>query len=75
MKVQIELGFNWEVGKLGLNEIVYRVAELASDLLKQIVQQLAEAYQEEVVERLRPGHPSPERCNSLAESARGWPGL
>lgn len=74
MKVQIELGFNWEVGKLGLNEMVYRVDELASDLLKQVVQQLAEAYQEEVVERLRPGHPSSERAGLGRHEHKGCPG-
>ena len=74
MKVQIELGFNWEVGKLGLNEMVYRVDELASDLLKQVVQQLAEAYQEEVVERLRPGRPSSERAGLGRHEHKGCPG-
>ncbi len=43
MKVQIELGFNWEVGKLGLNEVVYRVDELAPKILTQVVEQLASA--------------------------------
>ena len=61
MEVKIELGFNWEVGKLNLNEIVYRVDELADELLRQVVEQVAEAYQKVVVERLKPGHPSPER--------------
>jgi hypothetical protein len=75
MKVQIELGFNWEVGKLGLNEIVYKVDELADEVLKQVVQQLAEAYQEEVVGRLRPGHPSSERAGLGRHEHKGEPGL
>ncbi|RKX38673.1 MAG: hypothetical protein DRP64_15340 [Verrucomicrobia bacterium] len=74
MKVQIELGFNWEMGKLGLNEIVYRVDGLADEVLKQIVQQLAEAYQEELVERLRPGHPSSERTGLGRHEHKGEPG-
>jgi hypothetical protein len=71
MKVQIELGFNWEVGKLNLNEIVYKVDEMADQLLRQVVEKLAEAYQEEVVERLRPGHSSSERAGLGRHSLKG----
>lgn len=74
MKVQIDLGFNWEVGKLGLNEVVYRVDQLASQILKQVVQQLVGAYQDEIVERLKPGHSSSERAGLGRHEAKGCPG-
>jgi hypothetical protein len=74
MEVKIELGFNWEVGKLNLNEIVYRVDELADELLRQVVEQVAEAYQKGVVERLQPGHPSPERGGLGRHALKGDPG-
>jgi len=65
MKVQIDLGFNWKVGKLGLNEIVYRVDELAPQILTQVVEQLAEAYQNE-------GCETPEaRSQQLGEDRTG----
>jgi hypothetical protein len=73
MEVQIELGFNWEVGKLNLNEIVYRVDELADQVLRQVVEKLAEAYQAVVVERLRPGHASSERAGLGKHSSKGAP--
>ncbi|MBT7067167.1 MAG: hypothetical protein HN919_12745 [Verrucomicrobia bacterium] len=75
MKVQIELGFNWEVGKLGLNEVVYRVDELAPIILTQVVEQLTGAYQEEIVERLRPGHRSSERAGLGRHEVKGQPGV
>lgn len=71
MEVQIDLGFNWEVGKLNLNEIVYRVDELADQILRQVVEKLAEAYQAVVVERLRPGHASSERAGLGGHSLKG----
>lgn len=74
MKVQIELGFNWEVGKLGLNEVAYRVDELAPTILTQVVEQLASAYQDEVVERLKPGHSSSERTGLGRHEVKGRPG-
>ena len=61
MKVQIDLGFKWELGKLNINEMVYRVDELAPEILTQVIEQLAMAYQEEVTGRLMPGHSSQER--------------
>ena len=75
MKVQIELGFNWEVGKLGLNEVVYRVDELAPEILTQVVAQLTGAYQEEIVERLKPGHSSSERAGLGRHEVKGQPGV
>jgi hypothetical protein len=74
MKVHIELGCNWEVGKLGLNEVVYRVDELAPQILTQVVEQLVSAYQHEVVERLKPGHSSSERAGLGRHEAKGRPG-
>lgn len=74
MKVQIELGCNWEVGKLCLNEVVYRVDELAPKILTQVVEQLASAYQEEVVERLKPGHGSRERRGLGRHETKDNPG-
>ncbi len=74
MKVQIELGFNWEVGKLGLSEVVYRVDELAPEILTQVVEQLAIAYQREVVERLKPGHSSAERAGLGRHEVKGQSG-
>ena len=62
MKVEIELGFKWEVGKVNLNELVYRVDKLAPEILTQLIEQLAMAYQEEVTERLMAGHSSKERA-------------
>lgn len=75
MKVQIELGFNWEVGKLGLNEMVYRVDELAPKILTQVVEQLASAYQDEVAERLKPGHSSSQRAGLGRHEVKGKPGV
>lgn len=74
MKVQIALEFNWKVGKLCLNEIVYRVDELAPKILTQVVEQLSSAYQEEVVERLRPGHSSWERAGLGRHESKSRPG-
>jgi len=48
-KVQIELGFKWNVGKINLNEIVYRVDELVPGLVCGILEQLIERYQTVVV--------------------------
>jgi len=74
MKVQIELGFNWEVGKLGLNEVAYRVDELAPKILTQVVEQLASAYQETIIDRLKPGHSSSERAGLGRHEVKGRPG-
>ena len=74
MKVQIDLGFKWEVGKLGINELAYRVDELAPEILRQVMEQLAMAYQEEVAERLRPGHSSSERAGLGRHEVKGKAG-
>ena len=74
MKVQIDLGFKWEVGKLCLNEVVYRVDELAPQILTQVVEQLVEAYQKEVIERLKPGHCSSERTGLGRHEVKGRQG-
>ncbi len=74
MKVQIELGFNWKIGKLGFNEIVYRVDQLAPQILTQVVEQLARAYQDEVVERLKPGNRSSERAGLGRHEIKGRAG-
>lgn len=71
MEVKIELGFNWEVGKLNLNEMVYRVDELKDQLLLQVVEQLIEGYQAVVVERLRPGHSSSDRSGLGRHALKG----
>jgi len=71
MKVQIDLGFKWEVGKLGLNELVYRVDELAPEIMTQVIEQLIAAYQDEVVERLSPGHKSNERTGLGRHGVKG----
>ncbi len=75
MKVQIELGFNWKVGKLNLNELAYRVDELAPKILIQVMEQLAEAYQREVVERLLPGHSSQDQSGLGRHEVKGEPGV
>jgi len=74
MKVQIELGFKWEVGKLGINEVAYRVDELAPEILTQVMERLVGAYQEEVVERLTPGHSSRERSGLGRHEVKGEAG-
>lgn len=74
MKVQIELGFKWEVGKLGINELAYRVDELAPAILTQVMETLVCAYQDEVVERLRPGHSSTERAGLGRHEVKGKSG-
>ena len=74
MKVQIDLGFKWEVGKLGINEVAYRVDELSPEILTQVMEELVSAYQEEVVERLRPGHSSRERAGLGRHKVKGAPG-
>ena len=74
MKVQIELGFKWEVGKLGINEVAYRVDELASEILRQVMEELVKAYQEEVTERLKPGHSSRERAGLGRHKMKGKSG-
>jgi hypothetical protein len=61
-KVEIELGFNWKVGKVNLNELVYRVDEQVPALVCQILEKLIEHYQQVVVERLSRPHSSTERA-------------
>lgn len=75
MKVQIDLGFNWKVGKLGLNELVYRVDELAPKIITQVLEQLAGAYQDEVVECLSLGDSSEERAGLGKHEVKGQPGV
>lgn len=74
MKVQIDLGFKWEVGKLNLNELVYRVDEIAPEILTQVIEQLVMAYQEEVTKRLLPGHGSGERAGLGKHEVKGETG-
>jgi hypothetical protein len=71
MKVQIELGCKWEVGKLNLNELVYRVDELVPEIIKQVLEQLIESYQEVVVARLMPGYSSKERAGLGRHKLKG----
>ena len=61
-KVEIELGFNWKVGRVNLNELVYRVDEQVPALVCQILEKLIERYQQIVVERLSRPHSSTERA-------------
>lgn len=74
MKVHIDLGCKWEVGKLNINELVYRVDELAPEILTQVIEQLVTAYQEEVTERLLPGHGSRERSGLGKHEVKGEEG-
>jgi hypothetical protein len=61
-KVIVELGFNWNIGKVNLNELVYRVDEKLPEWVCQILVALVEHYQQQVVERLTRPHRSHERA-------------
>lgn len=73
-KVEIELGFNWNVGKVNLNELVYRVDEQVSGLVCDILEKVVEEYQEVVVERLSRTHSSKEREGLGRHHRKGEPG-
>lgn len=70
-KVEIELGFNWNVGKINLNELVYRVDELVPRLACEIVEKLIEEYQKVVVERLSQPYGSEARHGLGRHQQRG----
>ena len=61
MRAHIELGFNWEIGKVTLNELAYRIDEVIPQIATRLLEEVIHGYQKEVVERLTPGHSSGER--------------
>lgn len=61
MVAQITLKFNWKIGKVTFNEITYKMDEAVRQIFSRMVEKLVEAYQGEVVNRLRPGHSSSDR--------------
>jgi len=70
-KVEIELGFNWNVGKVNLNELVYRVDELVPGLVCRILEIVIERYQEVVVDRLNGPHGAKDRAGLGRHYAKG----
>jgi hypothetical protein len=40
--IEIELGFKWNVGKMNLNELVYRMDELAPGSICQVLEKIIE---------------------------------
>jgi hypothetical protein len=62
MIAQMDLNFNWEIGKVTLNEMAYRVDKLIPQIATQLLEHIIHAYQEELVKRLRPGHSSASRA-------------
>ena len=72
-KVEIELGFNWNVGKVNLNELVYRVDEMVPGLVCQVLEKVVENYQEVVVERLNRPHSSEARTGLGRHQRKGEP--
>lgn len=75
MKVQIELGCKWEFGKLNLNELAYRVDNLAPELLTKLEEQLIEEYQREVIKLLQRGNDSQEKTEWGRHEIKGQPGV
>lgn len=73
-KIEIELGFNWKVGKVNLNEMVYRVDELVPGLVCQVLEKVIEDYQEVVVQRLSRAHSSEARACLGRHQRKGEPG-
>jgi hypothetical protein len=73
-KLDIDLGFNWNVGKVNLNEMVYRVDELVPGLVCQILEKVIESYQEVIVERLNRPHSSEARTGLGRHQRKGEPG-
>ena len=51
-EIHITLRFNLATGKVGLNEIVYRLKELQNPLILKILEQILLSYDDLIVERL-----------------------
>jgi len=74
MKVQIDLGFKWEFGKLTFNELAYRVDELLPEIGIQVLEQLAEEYQSQLIERLQSQNSTQDQPDIGRHEAKGKPG-
>ena len=51
-KIHITLRFNLAIGKIGLNEIVYKLKEVRDSLMLKILQQVLTSYDDLISERL-----------------------
>ena len=52
-EIHITLRFNLAIGKVGLNEIIYRLKELRDSLMLRILEQILMGYDDLISERLR----------------------
>jgi len=74
IKIEIELGGKWNVGKMNLNELVYRVDELAPGLICQVIEKIIGRYQEVVVDRLNEPQRPAARAGLGRHCRKGEPG-
>ena len=71
MIAQIDMNFNWKIGKINLNELAYRVDKLIPNIAVQLMEHLIHAYQEEIVSRLKPGYRSSARAGLGRHTRKG----
>jgi hypothetical protein len=74
IKIEIELGGKWNVGKMNLNELVYRMDELAHGLICQVIEKIIERYQEIIVIRLNEPQRTEERAGLGRHYCKGEAG-
>lgn len=74
MVAQVTLKCNWKIGEVTFNEIAYRTAEMMPDLARKLLEHLVQVYQEEVTNRLRPGHTAQQRAGLGRHTVKGQTG-
>lgn len=71
MIAQMDLKVKWEIGKVNINEMAYRIDKLVPQIAMQLLEHTIHAYQEEIVNRLLPGHSSQDRAGLGRHTEKG----